>query len=61
MVVSIKEKPRQTRKVGIRKTNKIEPLLTRRKPQNDVKSRGALILYEKFARNLTTVQMASGV
>jgi hypothetical protein len=40
-VVSVEEKSRITRKVWIRKTNESESLLTRRKPERDIKTGGA--------------------
>ena len=46
-VVSIKEKSSLTRQVGIRKTNKTEPLLTRRKAENGIKTGAFAILQDK--------------
>ena len=56
--VSVGVNPEQ---VGNRKTNKLEPLLKRRKQENVVKTVGCPIFQDKFARYLMTVQAATGV
>jgi hypothetical protein len=61
MVVSVEEKSKLIRQVGIRKTNYPEPLLTRREALHDIKTKVGSVLWDQSASNLTTVLMVSGV
>ena len=45
----------------IKETNVSEPLKKCRKPADDVKTRGNLILWEESGRDLHTVQVVSGM
>jgi len=54
MVVSVKEKSEEIWQVRFRKTNELEPLLTRRRNINGIKTEVVILLQDKSTGNLAT-------
>jgi hypothetical protein len=66
MVVSVEEKSGITRQVDIKKTNKSEPLMKRRKPDDDIEIAGSMNRQDQSLQDhlkccVSDVRRASGV